>query len=170
MSFFVGKLCSCGLIVELCCLAEIKLKTIHRWLYLAGPRSLLVPLLCPNVFIWLNVPLFILSLFFSFGYNKRLCYVMLCYSYQLSVSCSFVGRLSTADALSCCKQFVDGDSYCQTGVVVAAEAERKLKKPVTNIFLDLQSTFPDRMTSAAPISLIDLQLWFSDHLAIILPN
>src|SRR6218665_2352138 len=81
MSFFVGKLCSCGLIVELCCLAEIKLKTIHRWLYLAGPRSLLVPLLCPNVFIWLNVPLFILSLFFSFGYNKRLCYVMLCYVY-----------------------------------------------------------------------------------------
>src|SRR6218665_2671446 len=28
MSFFVGKLCSCGFIVELCCLAEIKLKTL----------------------------------------------------------------------------------------------------------------------------------------------
>src|SRR6218665_2719266 len=57
--FFARKLCSCGFIVELCCLAVIKYKTIHRWPYLAGPRSLLVPLLCPNVFLWLNIPLFI---------------------------------------------------------------------------------------------------------------
>src|SRR6218665_2498816 len=83
MSFFVGKLCSCGFIVELCCLAEITLKTIHRWPYLAGPRSLLVPLLCPNVFIWLNVPLLISVIVFSHLDTIKdyvmLCYVMLCY-------------------------------------------------------------------------------------------
>src|SRR6218665_2641217 len=77
MSFFVGKLCSCGFIVELCCLAEITLKTIHRWPYLAGPRSLLVPLLCPNVFIWLNVPLLISVIVFS-HLDTIKDYVMLC--------------------------------------------------------------------------------------------